>query len=54
MAPCRKKLAHVLPLQEQVWEEDFSSLGHYLQETIGNDPEQMSVYVAYVNQQSRE
>lgn len=46
-----EKLVDVLTIQEQVWEEDFSSLGHYLQETLSNYPEQMSVYVAYVNQQ---
>jgi len=46
-----KKLSDVLSIQEQVWDEDFSSLGTYLRETLSNYPEQMSVYVAYVNQQ---
>jgi hypothetical protein len=45
------KVADVLTIQEQVWKEDFSSLGLYLQETLSNYPEQMSVYVAYVDQQ---
>ena len=44
-------LADVLTIHEQVWEEDASSLVQYLQQTLINYPEQMSVYVAYVNQQ---
>lgn len=45
------KLSDVLTVQQQVWDEDFSSLGKYLGETLRRYPEQMSVYVAYVNQQ---
>jgi hypothetical protein len=46
-----EKLADVLTIQDQVWGEDFSSLGHYLQDTLRNTPEQLSMYIAYVNQQ---
>jgi hypothetical protein len=46
-----EKLSDVLSIQEQVWDEDFSSLGNYLRETLGNYPEQMSVYVAYIDEQ---
>ena len=44
-------LADVLTIHEQVWVEDASSLVQYLLQTLINYPEQMSVYVAYVNQQ---
>jgi hypothetical protein len=47
-----EKLSDVLTIQEQVWEEDFSSLRHYLQETLSNYPEQISVYVIYIDEQS--
>jgi hypothetical protein len=46
-----EKLSDVLSVQQQVWNEDFSSLGHYLGETLSRYPQQMSVYVAYVNEQ---
>ena len=46
-----EKLADVLSVQQQVWGKDFSWLGRYLEGTLHNYPEQMSVYVAYVNQQ---
>ena len=46
-----EKLSDVLSIQEQVWDEDFSSLGTYLRETLSNYPEQMSVYAAYINEQ---
>lgn len=46
-----EKLSDVLTVQQQVWDEDFSSLGHYLGETLSKYPQQMSVYVAYVNEQ---
>jgi hypothetical protein len=45
-----EKLSDVLAIQEQVWGEDFSSLGHYLREALCNYPEQMSVYVAYIDE----
>jgi len=46
-----EKLSDVLSIHEQVWDEDFSSLGNYLRETLSNYPEQMSVYVAYIDGQ---
>jgi hypothetical protein len=45
------KLSDVLAVQQQVWNEDFSSLGEYLDGALSKYPEQMSVYVAYVNEQ---
>jgi hypothetical protein len=45
-----EKLSDVLTVQQQVWDEDFSSLGHYLGETLSKYPQQMTVYVAYVNE----
>ncbi len=46
-----EKLSSVLAVQQQVWDEDFSWLGHYLGEALSRYPEQMSVYVAYVDGQ---
>lgn len=46
-----ERLVDVLPVQQQVWEEDFSSLIEYLGETLRKYPERMSIYVAYVNGQ---
>jgi GNAT superfamily N-acetyltransferase len=46
-----ENLSDVLNIERQVWDEDFSSLGHYLGETLRNHPGQMSVYVAYVDDQ---
>jgi len=45
-----EKLSDVLTVQQQVWEEDFSRLGHYLGEALSIYPEQMSVYVAYIDE----
>jgi hypothetical protein len=47
----REKTSDVLTVQQQVWDEDFSWLGHYLGETLSKYPERMSVYVAYVDGQ---
>jgi len=46
-----EKLSDVLTVQQQVWNEDFTSLIGYLAETISSHPEQMSVYAAYINDQ---
>jgi len=46
-----KKLSDVLAVQQQVWNEDFTAFIEYLGETISKHPEQMSIYVAYVNKQ---
>ena len=43
------KLSDVLTVEGQVWEEDFSWLGEYLGGALRQHPQQMSVYVAYVN-----
>ncbi len=46
-----EKISDVLGVQQQVWDEDFSWLGHYLGGALSNYPEQMSVYVAYIGEQ---
>jgi hypothetical protein len=45
------QVVDVLSVEQQVWEEDFSWLGNYLGENLRRNPEQMSVYVAYVEGQ---
>jgi hypothetical protein len=46
-----EKISEVMSVQQQVWDEDFSWLGHYLGQALRNYPEQMSVYVAYIDGQ---
>jgi len=46
-----EKLSDVVTVERQVWEEDFSSLGQFLEEALRTYPEQMSVYVAYADGQ---
>jgi hypothetical protein len=46
-----EKIADVRTVEQQVWDEDFSWLGHYLGEALSHYPEQMSVYVAYIDEQ---
>ena len=46
-----EKISDVLSVEGQVWNEDFSWLGQFLGGTLSKYPEQMSVYVAYVNEQ---
>ena len=46
-----EQVVDVLSVEQQVWEEDFSWLGKYLGENLRRYPEQMSVYVAYVEGQ---
>jgi hypothetical protein len=46
-----EKVADVLNVEGQVWDDDFSSLGNYLRGALRNYPDQMSVYVAYVDGQ---
>jgi len=46
-----EKLSEVLTVEQQVWDEDFSGLIHYLGEALQHYPEQMSVYVAYIDEQ---
>jgi hypothetical protein len=45
------QLADVRTIQEQVWNEDFSWLIEYLAGSLRKYPQQMSVYVAYVDAQ---
>jgi GNAT superfamily N-acetyltransferase len=42
-------IADILGIEQQVWNEDSSALGDYLREALLNYPDQMSVYVAYVD-----
>jgi hypothetical protein len=44
-------LADVQTVQEAVWQTDYSWLMAYLRDTLTNQPDQMSVYVAYVADQ---
>jgi hypothetical protein len=44
-----EKLADVVAIERQVWNEDFSWLGKFLGESLRSYPDQMSVYVAYVD-----
>jgi GNAT superfamily N-acetyltransferase len=46
-----EKIAVILSIEQQVWDEDFSDLGNYLREALTNYPKQMSVYVAYMDGQ---
>lgn len=46
-----ENLSDVLAIEQQVWEEDFSSLGEYLGGTLRRYPDQLSVYIAYVDGQ---
>ena len=46
-----ERISDVLAVEQQVWDEDFSWLGHYLGEALRNYPEQMSVYLAYIDAQ---
>ncbi len=45
------KLVDVQAVEQQVWDEDFSSILEFLGYALRNYPEQMSVYAAYVNKQ---
>ena len=46
-----EKISDILTIEQQVWDEDFSWLGEYLGEALSLYPEQMSVHVAYLNEQ---
>ena len=41
----------VVAILQQVWDEDHASLGEYLQETLRRFPQQMSITIAYVDDQ---
>lgn len=46
-----EKLVDVQSVEGQVWDEDSSGLLHFPGDALRHYPEQMSVYVAYVNEQ---
>jgi len=43
------KMADVMAVERQVWNEDFADLDAYLTNTLANEPEKMNIYVAYVD-----
>jgi GNAT superfamily N-acetyltransferase len=45
------KIADVMLVERQVWNEDFADLESYLTNTLADEPEKMNIYVAYVNNQ---
>jgi len=47
----QEKLADVLIVESKVWEEDYTWLIQYLGEALSKQPDQMSVYVAYIDGQ---
>ena len=40
-------LEDMMSIERQVWDQDFTDLGRSLAETMANDPERLSVYVAH-------
>ena len=46
-----EKLVDVQSVEQQVWEQDSSWVLHFLGDALRNYPEQMSVYVAYIDEQ---
>jgi hypothetical protein len=46
-----ERVSDVVSIEGQVWNEDFSSLGQFLAEALRTYPDQMSLYVAYVDGQ---
>jgi len=46
-----EKISDALAVKQQVEDKDYSWLGHYLGDALSNYPEQMSVYVAYIDEQ---
>ena len=45
------KIADVMSVERQVWNEDFADLEAYLTHTLASEPEKMNIYVAYVGDQ---
>lgn len=43
------KMADVMAVERQVWNDDFADLETYLAVTLANEPEKMNIYVAYVD-----
>lgn len=46
-----EKLVDIQAIQQQVWEEEMSWLTNYLGDSLRQNPEQMSIYAAYVDGQ---
>ena len=46
-----KNLVDVQSVEQQVWDEDYSYLLEFLGNALSNYPDQMSVFVAYINEQ---
>ena len=46
-----EKLVDVQSVEQQVWDEDSSWVLHFLGDALNKYPEQMSVYVAYIDEQ---
>lgn len=46
-----EKIADVILVERQVWNETFTDLEEYLTNTLIDSPDQMCIYVAYVNDQ---
>jgi len=44
-----ERIWDVLTVERQVWDEDFTGLARYLGDSLRNYSEQMSIYVAYAN-----
>ena len=45
------KIPDVLSVDAQVWDEDLTNLGHFLEGAVSDYPEQMSVFAAYIDGQ---
>jgi len=46
-----EKIADVMLVERQVWNEDYADLEVYLTNTLANEPERMNIYVAYSGDQ---
>ena len=46
-----EKISEVITVEQQVGDEDYAQLGHYLRQTLRTHPEQLSVYAAYIEEQ---
>ena len=43
-----EELAVLIELEEEIWGEDFGGLAHYLEGILSDNPQCMSIYLAYV------
>ncbi len=46
-----EKIAEIIAIEQEVWNEDFTGLGRFLSGALRSYPDQMSIYVAYVDGQ---